>query len=378
MNKERVLVTGGAGFIGSHTVERLLQKGYRVRVLDNLHPRVHPRGKPSWLSSEAEFLQGDVTRRPDWEKALTGVDAVIHLAAYQDYMPDFSTFFHVNAEGTALLYEIIVERRLDIRKVVVASSQAVYGEGRYRCREHGAIYPGMRPLAQLQEGIWEIRCPSCGRFMAWEPTGEDVVNPHNAYAMSKYAQEMVALNLGKRYAIPTVALRYSIVQGPRQSFANAYSGVCRIFCLSLVFDRPLVVYEDGQQVRDYVNIHDAVEATLLALEDPRTDFRVFNVGGGRPYTVLEFAHIALQVWGKRGKDAQIEVPGVFRFGDTRHIVSDIASLRALGWSPRYTPEDSVREYLTWLSGQECTADLLDHARANMYNAGVLRSAAVKT
>lgn len=369
MSKGRVLVTGGAGFIGSHTVDALLKKGYEVRVLDNLHPRVHPQGRPLWLSSDAEFLKGDVTRRTDWEQALEGMDAVVHLAAYQDYMPDFSTFFHVNAEGTALLYEVIVERRLDIRKVVVASSQAVYGEGRYRCEEHGVVYPSMRPLSQLQAGIWEVQCPSCGRSMAWEPTDEGVVNPQNAYAMSKYAQEMAALNLGKRYSIPTVALRYSIVQGPRQSFANTYSGVCRIFCLSITFDRPLVIYEDGQQVRDYVNIHDAVEATLLALEDHRTDFHVFNVGGGHPYTVLEFAHTVLRVAGKEGR---IEVPGIYRFGDTRHIVSDIARLRSLGWSPRYTPEDSVREYLAWLAEQECTADLLDYAQAHMHAAGVLR------
>ncbi|GBD10429.1 dTDP-L-rhamnose 4-epimerase [bacterium HR23] len=374
MKRGVVLVTGGAGFIGSHTVDRLLEKGYRVRVLDNLHPRVHPRGKPLWLSPEAEFLHGDVTRRPDWERALEGVEAVVHLAAYQDYMPDFSTFFHVNTEGTALLYEVAVERRLDIRKVVVASSQAVYGEGCHRCEEHGVVYPEMRPLAQLQRGDWAVRCPHCGRPVAWEPTDESVVHPQNAYAMSKYAQEMIALNLGKRYGIPTTALRYSIVQGPRQSFANAYSGVCRIFCTSLYLGRPLMVYEDGQQVRDYVNIRDAVEATLLALEDPRTDNQVFNVGGGRPYTVLEFAHTVLRVAGKEGR---IEVPGIFRFGDTRHICSDITRLRSLGWSPRYTPEDSVREYLAWLSSQECRADLLDSAQAHMQAVGVLRRVEVR-
>ncbi|MCS7207293.1 MAG: NAD-dependent epimerase/dehydratase family protein, partial [Dehalococcoidia bacterium] len=361
-------------FIGSHTVDRLLQRGYTVRVLDNLHPRVHPRGKPLWLSPDAEFIQGDVTSRTDWERALEDVDAVIHLAAYQDYMPDFSTFFRVNTAGTALLYEIIVGRKLPIRKVVVASSQAVYGEGRYRCGEHGVVYPGMRPLAQLEAGDWEVHCPHCQRPMHWEPTDESVVNPQNAYAMSKYAQEMVALNLGKRYGIPTTALRYSIVQGPRQSFANAYSGVCRIFCLSLFLGRPLVVYEDGRQVRDYVNIHDAVDATMLALEDPRTDYQVYNVGGGRPYTVLEFAQMVVAAFGKGG---EIEVPGVFRFGDTRHIVSDISRLRALGWEPRYTPQDSIRAYIAWLTSQECSADLLDYAQAQMRAQGVLRTVAVR-
>src|SRR5690349_21687008 len=196
----KVLVTGGAGFIGSHTVDLLLARGHSVRVLDALLPPVHHGQQvPAYLPAEVELHVGDVRDRAAWEKALAGVDAVFHLAAYQDYLPDFSKFFHVNAAGTALLYEIAVERKLPLQKIVVASSQAVYGEGRYRCANDGVVYPGPRSEAQLSAGQWEPPCPICGGPLVSEFTPETaVINPHNSYAMSKYAQEILALNLGKR------------------------------------------------------------------------------------------------------------------------------------------------------------------------------------
>ncbi|MDZ7265095.1 MAG: NAD-dependent epimerase/dehydratase family protein, partial [candidate division KSB1 bacterium] len=254
------LVTGGAGFIGSHTVDALLARGYRVRILDNLSKPVHLKGKPGYLPADAEFMLGDVRNKDDWEKALQGVDVVFHFAAYQDYLPDFSKFFYVNSMGTALLYEIIVEKRLNIQKVIVASSQAVYGEGKYRCPKCNRIkFPDLRTENDLMNGRWNHRCQDCGATLQAMWTNENRVNPQNQYALSKYSQEQLSLNLGKRYQIPTVCLRYSIVQGPRQSIYNAYSGACRIFSLSLFFDRQPPVYEDGNQVRDFVNIHDVVQ-----------------------------------------------------------------------------------------------------------------------
>src|SRR5262245_44426506 len=294
----RVLVTGGAGFIGSHTVDRLAEGGHAVRVLDSLEQPVHQSNRPpSWLHRGAEFVRGDVTRREHLLPALAGVDAVVHLAAYQDYLPDFSKFFRVNAAGTALLYELVVEHRLPVRKIVVASSQAVYGEGRHRCPDGRIVHPSMRPEEQLRRGDFEVRFPEGGAPTRWLPTDESVVNPQNPYALSKHAQEQIAIQLGRRYGIPSVAMRYSIVQGPRQSFTNAYSGACRVFCLALHLGRVPPIYEDGQQVRDFVNIHDVVDANLLVLEDPRADYQVFNVGGGRAWTVNEFAQIAARAFG---------------------------------------------------------------------------------
>src|SRR5215468_710079 len=311
----RVLVTGGAGFIGSHTVDRLVKRGDCVRVLDSLERPVHQTDRPPvWLHPGAEFVRGDVTRREDLLPALAGVDAVIHLAAYQDYLPDFSKFFRVNAAGTALLYELVVEHRLPVRKILVASSQAVYGEGKHRCPDGRIVHPSMRPEEQLRRGDFEVRCPGTGAPTGWLPTHESVVNPQNPYALSKHAQEQIAIQLGRRYGIPSVAMRYSIVQGPRQSFTNAYSGACRVFCLALHAGRVPPIYEDGHQVRDFVNIHDVVDANLLVLRDARADYQVLNVGGGRAWTVNEFAEIVGRAFGK-----QIEPrpSGLYRFGDTR-------------------------------------------------------------
>lgn len=364
------LVTGGAGFVGSHTVDALVARGYSVRILDNLHPRIHPKGKPSYLPPSAEFLQGDVSKRYDLGSALQDVAYVFHFAAYQDYLPDFSTFVHVNAESTALLYELIVANSLPVKKIVVASSQAVYGEGRYHCQKDGSVYPNLRGSKQLESGQWEPSCPRCGADVRWQTTDESVPNPQNAYALSKLSQEMIALQLGRRYQIPTLALRYSIVQGPRQSFYNAYSGACRVFCLSAYFNQGPLVYEDGQQIRDYVNIHDAVSASLLVMEKPEADYQVFNVGGGKGYTVLELAEIVARVF---GKDLQPRVPGVYRFGDTRHIVSDIMKLKTLGWSPTRTPEDSIRDYHAWLHEQENVQNILEYQERQMKELNVLRS-----
>ena len=265
----KVLITGGAGFIGSHTCDRLLSQGHEVVVLDALTAPVHRNGRPPYLSSEVDFYQGDVRNRELLANLLRRVDAVYHFAAYQDYLTDFSRFADVNVVSTALLYEVAVAERLDLARVVVASSQAAMGEGLYLCQVDGEVVPGMRPETALAVANWEIHCPECGGPLEMQPSPERISNPQNAYGMSKLGQEMFAINLGRRYGIPTVALRYSIVQGPRQSVYNAYSGACRIFCLNYLQGRPPVLYEDGEAIRDYVNIDDVVDANVLVLEDDR-------------------------------------------------------------------------------------------------------------
>jgi dTDP-L-rhamnose 4-epimerase len=373
-----VLVTGGAGFIGSHTVDLLLQRGYEVRVLDALCPPVHVTGvKPSYLPVEVEFIHGDVRDPAAMDRGLAGVEAVFHLAAYQDYLPDFSTFAFTNDGGTAMLYERIVAGRLPVRKVVVASSQATYGEGKYCCAEHGVQYPDLRPEARLQRGDWEARCAAklpdggqCGEPMAPQWTDETRVNPANQYAVSKYCQELYALTLGRRYGIPTVVMRYSIVQGPRQSFRNAYSGVLRIFTVRLLNNQPPVVYEDGQQLRDYVYVTDVARANLLVLEDSRADYGVFNVGGGRAYTVLEYAGLIADLLGKTIEPC---VPGKYRFGDTRHILSDIDRLRALGWEPTVPLRDIAASYIAWAEVQPDLRDYSVEADRTMAAQGTVRS-----
>ncbi len=403
----KVLVTGGAGLIGSHTVDLALEHGHEVRIIDSLQPRVHPRGKPEWVPGEAEFVQGDVADREDMSRALEGMEAVFHLAAYQDYMPDFSHFIQTNTESTALLFELIVSdrRRYPVRKIVFASSQAVCGEGCYLCpscaggiippsieeqlthaARHLACYPGKRysssdlpphaihvPRARtidhLLHGDWEMHCPACGEYMRPLLIDEDTISPGTTYGISKYAIELLADRLGRRYSIPTVCMRYTYVQGPRNSFFNAYSGIARRFALRILHGLPPVIYEDGRQLRDYVNVQDVARANLLVLEDSRADFKVFNVGGGRAVSVSDFARIMLESF---ASELEPEVPGEFRVGDTRHTVSDISELRALGWEPIITVEQNVTEYVAWMREQRGTKEYLEEAERVMRELGVVR------
>lgn len=366
----RILVTGGAGFIGSHTCDRLVSMGYDVIVLDALVPPVHKAGPPAYLNPAVDFYQGDVRNRDLLANLLRRVDAVYHFAAYQDYLTDFGRFFDVNVVPTALLYEIVVAEGLELSRVVVASSQAAMGEGLYTCPVHGDQLPGARLERDLAAGRWDVPCPQCGGHLVVQATPERVSNPQNAYGMSKLGQEMLAINLGRRYNIPTVALRYSIVQGPRQSVYNAYSGACRIFCLHYLQGIAPVLYEDGEAWRDYVNIEDVVDANVLVLESPDALGRVFNVGGGRAVTTRELANIVMHQY---GSDEPAKTTGEYRFGDTRHIISDIQALQSLGWRPRRSPVESVSAYAAWLEGMPGLDGVLEEANAKMRTLGVVRT-----
>jgi dTDP-L-rhamnose 4-epimerase len=366
----RVLVTGGAGFIGSHTVDRLIASGYHVRILDSLQRRVHPLGAPKYLSTEAELVVGSASDRSILKRALEDVDYVIHLAAYQDYLPDFSTFIHVNTESSALIFELIVEGRLPIRKLVFASSQSVAGEGTYHCPDHGLLQPEPRSVQQLEQGDWDVRCPSCHLVMKPELISESVCQPHTAYAVSKYSIELLAKSLGTRYQIPTACMRYTYVQGSRNSFFNAYSGICRRFALSIANGLEPVCYEDGHQLRDYVNVADVASANLLVMESEEDEHGVYNVGGGQAVTVLEFARIMLRAF---ESSLEPKIPGVYRLGDTRHTVSDISAMKRLGWEPTVPVETSVVEYLEWMSGFSGTADYLAEAERVMREQNVIRT-----
>jgi dTDP-L-rhamnose 4-epimerase len=367
---EHVLVTGGAGFIGSHTVRALVERGLRVTVLDALRPPVHAPGKRPDLPNGVAIVEGSIDEPEAVRAALRGVDAVLHLAAYQDYLTDFSTFYRVNAVGTALLYELVVAEKLPVQRVVMAATQAEYGEGKYRCAEHGVQYPGPRAEAQLVRREWEVRCPLCGRAAEALPTDEAVVNPSSTYAMSKRAAEELALTLGRRYGIPTAAMRYSIVQGPGQSFRNAYSGALRAFTVQALHKRPPLVYEDGQQIRDFVWIGDVVAANLLMLTRPEIETGSYNVGGDRRVRVLELARMVLDAV---GLDAEPEVSQAYRVGDGRHIQSEVSKLRHLGWAPTTAQTEMVRAYVDWAKAQPDLYDSSTEAVMRMKQMGVLRT-----
>lgn len=343
---KKVLVTGGAGFIGSHTVDALIKKGYKVRILDSLSKPVHILGRPPYLNKEAEFILGDVRDRSSWEKALKNIDVVYHLAAYQDYLTNFSKFFDVNAKGTALLYEIIIEKKLSVEKVIVASSQAIYGEGLYTCKNGHKVFPESRRVEDLKKNRWEFVCPYDKLPLSPEWVNEEfLVNPHNSYGISKYSEEKIALHLGKRYGIPSTAMRYSIVQGSRQSPFNLYSGALRIFVTSLLAGIAPIIYEDGRQIRDYVNINDVVKANLLVIENNKADYQAFNVGGGKKWTVIDFYNKVRKVL---NVDIEPNIPGLFRVGDTRHIFSDTKNIEKLGFKTTTPIENSIKEYADWV------------------------------
>jgi len=366
----KILITGGAGFIGSHTADALLAKGHQVKILDILKKPVHLKGFPYYLDkNKIEFIYGDVRNKKVMEYALEDVDVVFHLAAYQDYLPDYSTFSHVNTFSTSLIYEIIDEKKFPIKKVIVASSQAVMGEGKYHNENGEVFYPSLRPDDQLKKAQWNHLDSETGKHLIMDMSDENVIHPMNPYAMSKYHQEMLAINLGKRIGVPSVAMRFSIVQGSRQSFYNAYSGACRIFSLSYFLKRQPTAFEDGKSIRDYVNVYDVVDALILVMGKKEADYEVFNVGGGKGYTVLEFADIVAEVF---GVDLKPKVPGEYRYGDTRHIFSDISKLRSLGWNPKRTVYDSVQEYKQYLEEQTDIEDILDYSEKHMKNLGVIR------
>ena len=367
----RVLITGGAGFIGSHLVDRFCEQGFQVRVLDNLDPKIHPTGRPPLFPSGVEFIRGDVTDRETLRDALRDIDVVSHQAAYQDYMPDFSHFMKVNVGGTALLYELIVESRMRIKKVIVASSQAVYGEGQYTCSEHGPFLPLPRSADQLKRKEWEVLCTSCGLRATANLLAEGQTNPYNQYAVSKLAQEKTALGLGWLHGIPTVSLRYSITQGPRQSLFNHYSGICRIFVSRALNSDPLIIYEDGKQTRDFVHIEDVVNANMLVLEKDAANGQAFNVGSGRVTTVLEYAELVRE---KVKHEVEFRIPCEYRTGDNRNSVSSIAKLEALGWHPTHSLSEILDEFLEWIEQSGGVPRHIRDAYSHMKEAGVVLAA----
>jgi len=367
--RKKVLIIGGAGFIGSHTANELFKNGYQIRILDNLCPRTHYGDWPEFLHSEFEKIKGDARNRNTMINALQGVDYVMDFKAYIDLLPDFSTFIDNNVTSTALLYELIVKYSLPIKKIITASSQFAYGEGRWNCPKHGIVFPQNRSINQLSGGIWDPDCPVCNGEITPLKNLESHQNPPNIYAISKYTQELITLKLGKLYGIPSVAMRYSIVHGPRQSLKNAYSGALRIFALKLLNDEAPVIYEDGKSQRDYVSIHDVARANLIVLQSDKADFENFNVGGGIKYTVLQLYQMVSDAMKKK---IPPQIKGEYRVGDIRHSVSDISKLKALGWRPLHWEPATVEEYVSWLKKQHPDFRYLHKADRDLKNKGIIR------
>jgi dTDP-L-rhamnose 4-epimerase len=349
----RVLITGGAGFIGSHLADALLERGYRVRVLDNLNAQVHGAASafPNYLNPEVETISGDVRNPADVNRALTDVEAVFHLAAavgVGQSMYQIETYTDVNNRGTAVLLEALLRR--PVRKLLVASSMSIYGEGLYRTASGEERCPLPRSLQKLKAGEWELT-DSNGERLEPVPTPEHkTAVPESIYALSKYDQEKLCLLFGRAYSLPVVALRFFNVYGPRQALSNPYTGVLAIFAARFLSDKPPVVFEDGLQQRDFVHVRDLTRGCVLALENEKVTHDVINVGSGSACSVLEVVRKLGQVLGK--PHIEPEICGRYRAGDIRNCFADISRARELlGYQPRVTLEAGMSELAGWLEKQ---------------------------
>ncbi|MBI4199944.1 MAG: NAD-dependent epimerase/dehydratase family protein [Chloroflexi bacterium] len=361
----RVLVLGGAGFIGSHLVRLLRDRGYEVRVFDTLDPQVHGAdgGPPASVRRGVDFVRGDIRDPEALRGVLDGVGLLVHLAAVVGVgqsMYQMARYMEVNAGGTATLLDLLAHVPHAVRKIVVASSMSIYGEGAYRCGQCGPVAPGLRPTGQLLRREWEPTCPQCGEAVTATPTPETKpLLPASVYAISKRDQEDLCLCFGRAYGIPTVALRLFNVYGPGQALSNPYTGVAAIFSARLLNGKPPLIFEDGRQSRDLIHVHDVCRAILLAMEREEADGLVLNVGTGRPTTILDLAR-ALGVG--LGWDGDVEVLGRFREGDIRHCYADISRIRAvLGFEPEVDLATGAGELVEWVRAQR-PEDGVDRAR----------------
>lgn len=349
----RALITGGAGFVGSHLADGLLNKGYAVRCLDNLTEQVHQQQFPDYLSPEVEFVKGDVRDRECVKRALRNVDVIFHFAAavgVGQSMYEIERYMSINTLGTAQLLQCILDSRSNPQKLVVASSMSIYGEGSYLCAQCGEVAPPIRSMGQLQQGKWELECPRCSGKLQPVPTAESKPSEvTSVYALSKRDQEELALVFGRTYDLPVVALRFFNIYGTRQALSNPYTGVAAIFASRLLNQQPPLVFEDGEQQRDFVSVRDIVRANLLAIERPEANGHVINIGCGKPISIRRVAEILAM---SLGTSIEAQITGKFRAGDIRHCYADITKARQLlGFEPAVTHEGGFTELAEWLSSQ---------------------------
>ena len=352
----KVLVTGGGGFIGSHTVDMLIEKGFDVRILDKFEEQVHGTKKPDYINPKAELMQGDIDNKDTWKKALQDVQGVIHLAAMVGmgqsmYQP--IRYMHVNSVGTAAMYETIVENpeiKKNIESIVGASSKSIYGEGSYICKEHGKVNPMPRSTEQLEKSDWEAHCPVCDNTV--EPTAITEDKPAQnlaAYSLSKYDTERLVIMFGETLGITSSAMRFFNVYGPRQSLSNPYTGVAAIFMSRVKNNNPPIIYEDGKQIRDFIYVEDIARANVMAFEKAKkTD--MYNVGTGKTTSIMDIAKTIIEL-----KDAKLEpeATGKFRAGDNRHDYSDISKIKkAIGFEPKWDIKQGMEKLIEWSEGQE--------------------------
>jgi dTDP-L-rhamnose 4-epimerase len=364
MIHKNILITGGSGFIGSNLALKLIKKGYKVRVLDNLSKQIHGNNpysnSPLFLSikDKVDFIHGTVNSSQDWGKAIINQDAIIHLAAETgtgQSMYDINNYINTNIGGTGLMWDILINKKHCVKKILIASSRAIYGEGKYDCPNHGIVYPEARLDKDMLNGDFNVKCPICASTVELLPTSEDSkIHPTSVYGFTKQAQEELCMITGKSMNIPVVAFRYQNVYGPGQSLSNPYTGILSIFSTRIRNENEILIFEDGKESRDFVFIDDVADATILGLEKQKANFESFNVGTGQRTNVVK---IATTLRDEYQSSVEIKVTGNYRLGDIRDNYADISKIRSiLGFQPKISFKEGISRFVDWVKTQNITQD----------------------
>ena len=380
MNKyNRVLITGGSGFIGSNLALKLLSKGYKVTVLDNMSKQIHGEDyKNSELykniAGKVEFVLGDVQNKSDWQKALKDTDVIVHLAAETgtgQSMYEIERYTDVNIKGTAIMLDILTNEEHSVKKIVVAASRAIYGEGKYLCKEHGEVYPLAREEKYMSKGDFNVKCPICDKDVELTGTTEDSkIHPTSIYGFTKQGQEQMCMIAGKSLGIPVVAYRYQNVYGPGQSLKNPYTGILSIFSTRIKNGNSINIFEDGLESRDFVYIDDVVDATILGIEKEEANYESFNVGTGVAVDVITVANTLKD---KYGVEVDITISGNYRLGDIRHNFADISKIKSkLGFEPKFDFKKGISNFADWVNTQEVEKDNYDKSIEEMKKKGLYK------
>lgn len=378
-NSQKILISGGAGFIGSSLALRLIELGHSVRVLDNLSVQIHgkdaEKSSPLYLliKDKVEFIKGDVTNRSDWEKAIEGIDVIVHLAAETgtgQSMYRIEKYSHVNSEGTALMYDVLVNRPNSVRKVILASSRAVYGEGKYEHPDLGIVYPKSRNPKDMEAGIFDL-IGDDRKILKPIPTDEDSkISPASVYAVTKFNQEQLTETVCDSIGIDYVILRYQNVYGAGQSMKNPYTGILSVFSTQIISGKKINVFEDGLPSRDFVEVSDVVEATVKSIFSEKANRNIINVGTGKPTTVVDVAEALMNAFGKR---TELEISGDFRIGDIRYNVADLTKMKQLlDFEPKIGFEEGIKKYTDWAVRQQLGENLYEQSLKEMNDKGLFR------
>ncbi|MDG1916774.1 MAG: NAD-dependent epimerase/dehydratase family protein [Flavobacteriales bacterium] len=376
---ENILISGGAGFIGSNLALKLVSLGHKVTILDNLSPQIHTESENNsqlYLSIKDKvfFIKGDVRNRKDWQKAIANNSVIVHLAAETgtgQSMYQIEKYVEVNCSGTAIMLDILANEEHQVKKVVVASSRAIYGEGKYQCSDHGDVYPSERSDEQMSKGHFEPICTKCKQSVALVSTDENSkIHPTSIYGITKSNQEQMILVACKSLGISAVSLRYQNVYGPGQSLSNPYTGILSIFSTRILNNNPINIFEDGQESRDFVFIDDVVDATVLAIQNNTIESDSFNVGSGVSTTVQTVADGLKRLY---QSDVEIHVSGNYRLGDIRHNKADISKIKqTLGFTPKVPFEEGLKQFVDWVKRQDVNSDNYDHSISEMKDKGLMK------